>query len=273
MAASLTIEHLTFQYADGNPPVLSNLSLTVPSHSCCAVLGPTGSGKTTLLHLIAGSLLKHHPSSIVRGSVVIDNVQYQPAPKEVLFPAVGLTLQDPYVQLSGIRETVHTEVALTLELLGTDTSNIDAQVERTLRELGLSELSHRQPNTLSGGETQRVALATIFVAHPSLLLMDEPATALDYGAQTKLISTLRHLKEKTTLLMTDTHIDFVLEVADRFVVLDKGTCVLSCSKEEFLNHLPKLGKLLPIEDWREVLRLRERRDPQTERVFKALGLA
>ncbi len=202
---------------------------------------------------------------------MINHVRYEPAPKEVLFPTVGLTLQDPYVQLSGIRETVHSEVALTLELLGTEPSMIDAQVQKTLRELGLYELSHRRPNTLSGGETQRVALATVLVADPLLLLMDEPATALDYGAQAQLKSTLRHLKEKTTLLITDTHIDFVLEVADRFVVLDKGTCILSCSKAEFLAHLPELGNLLPVDDWREVLKLRERRSPHTERVFKALG--
>lgn len=274
MAPSITLESVTYRYAPGTAPALSDLSISLPGGTCCAILGPTGSGKSTLVQLLAGILAKHHPESVGEGSLTIGDHRYTPLPNDILFPDVGLTLQDPYVQISGIRETTRKEIELTLETLGRDLVNEGGNIERLMHQLGITHLAARKPTTLSGGETQRVALATILIANPDVLLLDEPATALDYGAQANLKLILQSLRGAATVLFTDTHIDLPLEVADYFIVLKAGSLQFGGNRKQFLEHLPDFADLLPVEAWGKVLSALKG-DPQSlfvRRIVQAAGL-
>lgn len=272
MAPPITLERVTYRYAPGTAPALSDLSVSLPGGTCCAILGPTGSGKSTLMQLLAGVLAKHHPESVGEGILTIGDRQYTPLPNEILFPDVGLALQDPYVQISGIRETTRKEIELTLETLGRDVVNEGGNIRRLMHQLGIAHLATRKPTTLSGGETQRVALATILIANPEVLLLDEPATALDYGAQANLKLILQSMRGTATVLFTDTHVDLPLEVADFFIVLKSGSVQFEGNRKRFLEHLPDFADLLPVEAWGKVLSaLKE--DPQSPSVRRIVQTA
>jgi energy-coupling factor transporter ATP-binding protein EcfA2 len=249
MAQRLIIQNLSLQYSASEPKALSSLSLEVPAGSCCAILGPTGAGKSTLLHCLAGTMRRHHPESLSTGQIQIGEVAHHGVPEHILFPVSGLVLQDPYVQISGVRDTVYDEILFTLENLGTMPQRPREVIETLLKGLGVDHLAARKPTSLSGGETQRVALAAIMIAQPHVLLLDEPTTALDSNAQEKLRLILHSLRGKTTILLTDTQIDFALAVADQFIVLDGGRIIFQGNLKALMTQLKSLSSLLPVDSW------------------------
>jgi energy-coupling factor transport system ATP-binding protein len=274
MAEQLNIRNLTLQYSASDTKALSNLSLDVEAGTCCAILGSTGAGKSSLLHCIAGTMRRHHPESVASGTVAIGTARFDGIPGRILFPTAGLVLQDPYVQISGIRDTVYEEVLFTLENLGTTLRNPSESIDSLLNDLGISHLARRKPTTLSGGETQRVALATIMIAQPKILLLDEPTTALDSAAQNKVRLILHSLREKTTVLVTDSLLDFGLSVADKVIVLEQGTLRFDGDRTLFMNDLEKFSAILPVEKWMRAQRNISKRaqSGHSNLVQKVLGM-
>jgi energy-coupling factor transporter ATP-binding protein EcfA2 len=252
MAERLTIKHITFQYSVAQPKAISDFSVDVEAGTCCAILGPTGAGKSTLLHALAGTLRRHHPESVAAGSIRIGENTFDDLPQQVLFPLTGLVLQDPYVQISGVRETVFDEIMFTLENLEKKPDNPAQLIHSLLRRLGVDHLAGRKPTSLSGGETQRVALAAIMIAEPKILLLDEPTTALDSSAQDKLMRILLSLRGSTTVFLTDAHVDFALAVADQIVVLNQGKAVFRGTTSNFMDACGQFTTLLPLDRWLRV---------------------
>jgi energy-coupling factor transport system ATP-binding protein len=249
MAQRLTIKDLSLQYSASEPRALSSISLEVVAGSCCAIIGPTGAGKSTLLHCLAGTMRRHHPESLAAGQIQFGETRFNGVPDHVLFPIAGLVLQDPYVQISGVRETVFDEVLFTLENLGTIPQDPRQTILSLLQRLGIDHLADRKPTSLSGGETQRVALAAILIAQPPLLLLDEPTTALDSSAQEKLRSILRSLRGRTTVLLTDTQIDLALAVADQILLLDHGRIIFEGNSPTLLSQLHSFSSIVPVGGW------------------------
>jgi len=252
MAQRLTIQDLSLQYSATDLRVLSSLSLDVDAGSCCAIIGPTGAGKSTLLHCLAGTMRRHHPESVASGRIQIGETLFEGLPDQILLPIAGLVLQDPYVQISGVRDTVFDEVLFTLENLGTIRQDPQKAIMSLLGRLGIDHLAERKPTSLSGGETQRVALAAILIAQPPVLLLDEPTTALDSNAQDKLRLILRSLRGTTTVLLTDTQIDFALSIADQILILDHGTFIFQGDLRTLLSQIHKFSSTLPVERWLQV---------------------
>lgn len=253
MAPEITIKDFSFRYSASTRNVLTKFTLNIPAGICCAILGPTGAGKTTLLQALSGILGKHHSQAVASGEIVIGENTFQPLPKSILFPKVGLALQDPYVQISGIRSTVFEEIAFTLENLGEQLDHAEQRITFILGLLGINHLAHRKPTELSGGELQRVALATILVAQPTLLLLDEPTNALDNVARAKLKAVLRSLKGKATIIVSDTSLDFSAGLADMFIVLSEGGVLFEGNQRELLNRLNEFGELLPTKGWSHIV--------------------
>lgn len=258
MALRINIENLSYRYFEGGDPVFSDFSLEIPEGSCCALLGPTRAGKTTILEILSGVAGSQCKTSVASGSVLIGQQSYTPIPNVSLFPTVGLVLQDPEVQISGIKETVESEVAFTLEQLPFPLLEKQQRVRTILNDLALAPLAQRHPMDVSGGERQRIALASILAAAPSLLLLDEPANALDGRSQQLLRENLRVRKGTTTIIVSDYSIDFSLGLADLFVVLSAGRIVFQGGSDDVFRNIDALRDLLPLEYW-ELLRGRRPR--------------
>jgi energy-coupling factor transport system ATP-binding protein len=252
MADRVAISSFSLQYSPSTPGVLSSVTLEIPEGTCCAVIGPTGAGKSSLLSCLAGTMRRHHPESISSGRIRIGETIYDGLPGQILFPAVGLVLQDPYVQLSGVCDTVYDEILFTLQSMGPLTTDPDQVIMSLMRDLGVDHLSHRKPTSLSGGETQRVALATILVARPSVLLLDEPVTALDPNARERLRRILKSLRGSATIILTDTQPDFALGVCDQIIVLDRGRAIFQGKPGQFFKRMQEFGSTLPLEPWNQL---------------------
>jgi energy-coupling factor transport system ATP-binding protein len=276
MADRIALSSFSFQYSPSTPRVLSSLSLEIAGGTCCAILGPTGAGKTSLLHCLSGIMRRHHPEAMSSGKIQIGKLSFDELPPQILFPTVGLTLQDPHVQISGVRDTVFGEVLFTLENTGTMPQNPSVVILPLLRSLGIDLLADRKPTSLSGGETQRVALATILVAQPPVLLLDEPATALDMTAQEMLRGILRSMKGKTTIVLTDTQLDFALGVCDQIIVLDEGAILFDGTPAAFLRRMQDFATALPLESWNqmepELVEMLNHPSTRGSRITRALGI-
>ncbi len=276
MADRLVIQSFSHQYSASTPRVLSGISLEIPSGTCCAILGPTGAGKSSLLQCLAGTMHRHHPEAVASGLIQIGDRSFEGLPHDVQFPSVGLALQDPHVQISGVRDTVFAEILFTLENTGKVPDDPGAVILPLLRELGIDHLADRKPTSLSGGETQRVALATILVAEPPVLLLDEPTTAMDLSAQEKLSRILRRMKQRTTIVLTDTQLDFALGICDHIVVLEQGSILFDGGPAAFFRRLDEFRNSLPLENWlplqQDMIKLLDEPSPFGSRLATALGL-
>ncbi len=272
MALEAVISNFSFQYWKDAPFALSDVRVSFPSGSVTALLGPTNAGKSTLLHAVSGILGSHNSQGIANGKMKIGDNHFEPMPKSVLFPTVGLTIQEPYFQVSGLRETAIEEIALTLETLGVGPDEATSRARMLLDQFGLAHLASRKPFTLSGGELQRIALATIVVAHPPILLLDEPSYSLDGLALQRLASMLCSWKGGTTTVIADCQIALAMMTADHFVVLNEGRVQFTGNRKEFFGALPDFSSILPVDRW---IQVRQEMSflPLDERILRIVELA
>lgn len=258
MNPALIIQRLSFRYAGVTRPALSEISLSLPPKTVCAVLGPASSGKSTLFQALAGIAGKHYPAAEITGQLSIDGSPLEEIPREILFPTIGLVMQEPQVMLSGMYETVEQEIAFTLHNLGYPPAEIENRVQEILTTLHLQHLATRHPQRLSGGELQRVAMATILVAKPSVLLLDEPRNSLDCAGIDALVGILREYKQSSTILFSDYQIELALATADYILTIDGGKQLFFGPTAEFLRRIREFTSFLVTHDWVECLEAAQR---------------
>ncbi len=216
--ADLVVKNLGLRLGDNE--ILKGVALSVTPGQVVALLGPSGSGKTTLLRAVAG-LETPHGGSIAIGS----NVFYDAA-RGIELPAekrgLGLVFQS-YALWP--HRTVFDNVAYGLKLRGAATAEIKTRVEKTLQQIGLSDLAARYPHQLSGGQQQRVAIARALVYEPPVILLDEPLSNLDAKLREEARAWLRTLI--VTLGLSAIHVTHdqveAMAIADHIVLLDAGT--------------------------------------------------
>ena len=211
---SLSINGLTVEL--GHTEIIHGLDLHVMSGERFAIMGPSGSGKSTLLRAIAGLVT---PSS---GTVVIDGVDITATPTHRR--PIGLMFQDhalfPHMSVAG-------NVGYGLRMAGMDSSSRDQAVSALLDRVGLTGLADRKPDTLSGGEQQRVALARTIALEPSLVMLDEPLGSLDVGLREDLLFHIRSVVDQvgtTSLYVTHDRAE-AFAFADRLAIVSDGHIV------------------------------------------------
>lgn len=231
---ALEISHLTFTHTTATKPSLKDISFSAQSGELVAVVGANNSGKSTLCYALSGVIPNFYHGSF-DGSVVIETMNTTEHTISELAQKVGLVIQNPANQLSGVRYTVFEEIAFGLENQGVNRSEIIKRVRTVLTETGLSDLSDRSPYQLSGGQQQKLALASVLAMSPSILILDEPTTFLDPNGGRKVFDILQELKNQgKTIIITEQRLEWVAEYADRVLVLVNGELVLSGRPEEVL---------------------------------------
>ncbi|MDQ2839482.1 MAG: energy-coupling factor ABC transporter ATP-binding protein [Acidobacteriota bacterium] len=210
---------VSFSY--GNVLALQDLSLSIERGERIALLGANGSGKSTLFRLLAALAFPDRGSICYLGHE-LTAARLQQADFFYDFRrSVGVVFQNPDVQL--FNPSVFDEVAFGPLQLGWAQSEIRSRVEQILSILGISSLASRAPHRLSGGEKKRVALASVLVTEPQVLLLDEPIESLDPTSQNGIIDLLSSMASGPRTVITATHDLNALEsIADRCVVLKDG---------------------------------------------------
>ncbi|HTS25043.1 MAG TPA: energy-coupling factor ABC transporter ATP-binding protein [Bryobacteraceae bacterium] len=213
---------------------LTDLSLTIAEGTRVALLGANGSGKSTLLRILDGLYFPDSGSVRFRGRELTEQNFADDAFAHEFRRQVGLVFQNPDVQL--FNPTVFDEVAFGPLQLRLPRSEVRDRVGEILDRLRITHLKDRIPHRLSGGEKKRVALASVLVLDPAVLLLDEPTSALDPRSQSQLIDLLVDWGGGAKSVITATHdLGDLEDIADRCFVLDGGQLVAEAPPADVLR--------------------------------------
>ena len=239
----ISLEQVTYTYPGGASPALKNVTLSIPAGQFCALVGANGAGKTTLAYVLSG-FVPHFYHGTLTGHVKVGGKNTQETPLGELVLTTGLVFQNPFNQISGTKFTVREEVAFGLENLGVPRPEMLARVEATMALVGILELAERSPLALSGGQMQRVAIASILAMQPRVLVLDEPTAQLDPIGSREVFAAVRALVGEggLTVVMCEHKLEWVAVFADRVIALADGELVGDGPPAEVLTDEALLGR-------------------------------
>jgi cobalt/nickel transport system ATP-binding protein len=225
------IQNVRYRY-DQAVTALDGLSLQVSQGQRVVLLGPNGSGKSTLLRMLDGLLFPESGSILFSGEPLTE-ARLQDEPFRFAFRRrVGFVFQNPDVQL--FNPTVFDEVAFGPLQMGWSRAEIGSRVELALETMGISHLKSRAPYHLSGGEKKRVALASVLVLQPEVLLLDEPTGGLDPRSQSQIIDLLSNGQAIPTVVAATHDLNMVEHIASHCYVIESGHIVAGGSPQAIL---------------------------------------
>ncbi|AKG39299.1 hypothetical protein MA03_01765 [Infirmifilum uzonense] len=239
----IIVENLTYAYPTSKDFVLKKVNFEVHRGEVLAILGPNGSGKSTLCKSLNG-LVPHFYGGRYGGKVIIDGQEVLNTSVSQLATKVGLVFQDPEDQISGLALTVWEEVAFGLMMLGKPKEEIRQRVEEAIRYVGLEGLEKRSPFELSGGQMQRLAIATVLALRPEVIVMDEPTAQLDPIGKFEVLSVIEKLaNEGSTIVIAEHEIEEVAYFADKALVLFNGEVIAYGPVREVLRKVDELKSI------------------------------
>jgi biotin transport system ATP-binding protein len=193
----------------GGKSVLAGLNVTLAERRI-AIVGPNGSGKSTLSRLLNGLVLPDH------GRVLVDGLDTRKSARDVR-RRVGFVFQNPDNQI--VFPIVAEDMAFGLKNIGIPKAEIPGRVAEALRAFGISHLADRPSHALSGGEKQLVALASVMVMQPEIVVFDEPTTLLDLRNRNRIRDAIAAMRQAAIVVTHD--LDLVTGF-DRVLVIDGG---------------------------------------------------
>jgi cobalt/nickel transport system ATP-binding protein len=220
---------------------LDSVSLAIELGQRVVLLGANGSGKSTLLRLLDGLYFPEIGAVRFCGDSLTEERLQQEQFSFAFRRRVGMVFQNPDVQL--FNPSVLDEVAFGPLQLRWSRDTIRERVAQTLDSMGILHLKDRPPHQLSGGEKKRVAIASVLVLDPEVLLLDEPTAALDPRSQSQIIDLLSGWKDAGKTVVTATHdLDTVEDIADTCYVFQGGRVVAQGSPASVLGNTPLLQR-------------------------------
>lgn len=253
----IVLDNLSVRYRGEDEAALKGISLTAKTGQIIGIIGNSRSGKTTLCDVLSG-IIPNIVSGHVSGTVRLGEFSPFEAFDEYNFHT-GVVLQNTAGQLSGLSDTVFDEIAFGLINQGMSEEEASESVVRAACQMGLEDLLEQAPDTLSGGQTQRLAIASEIAFDPEFLIMDDPTSQMDPVGRKEFFEWLAGCSEKTIFIVSN-EVDDLCEIADQLWVLEKGELIASGKPLDVINqvaeghdlYLPvvyrmakELGKKLP----------------------------
>jgi energy-coupling factor transport system ATP-binding protein len=219
----IEIEDVTFSYsAQPEAPALHGLTCRIEQGSFVGITGLGEAGKSSFCRLIAG-YIPHFFDGDFSGRVRVDGIDTRETTIGELSSKVGFVFENPFDQLTGASLTVLEEVAFGLENLGLPRREIESRATESLDQVGIGHLLDRHPLRLSGGQSQRLALASVLAARPEIFVLDEPTSQLDPLGAEEVFGVAADLHRRGyTVLLVSQDLDRLAVRADRLIVLDDG---------------------------------------------------
>ncbi|MGH2536565.1 MAG: energy-coupling factor ABC transporter ATP-binding protein [Candidatus Promineifilaceae bacterium] len=217
------LEGVSYTYPRGEQPALADLDLSIPAGQFCALIGANGAGKSSLCYALTGFIPHFYRGRLV-GKVEVAGRDVAATPPAELAGQVGFVFANPFNQISGARFSVREEVAFGLENLGVPRDEMAGRVYEALQLTGLEALAERSPFELSGGEQQRLAIASVLVMRPAVLVLDEPTSQLDPAGARDVFGALCGLSAGlgTTIVLAEQRLEWVAVHAERVLALAAG---------------------------------------------------
>lgn len=253
---AIVFDHFSFQYDSAEKQALKDVSLVIEQGDFVVLAGNGGSGKSTLIHCING-IIPGFIKGQIDGSLMLDDLDTQNVRTVELTKKVGVVFQNAEMQF--FTTTVEEELALALENMGVPRETILQRIAWALEMTGLEAFRTRPLYALSGGQKQLVAIASILVMQPDILLLDEPTANLDPLGSENVYRCVRDIQRKlgSTIILIDHKIDMIIENIGtdfRMVALKDGQIIADDKSANVLTNIPLVEdiglKVLPaVEVW------------------------
>lgn len=238
----IDLKGIAFQDQGSPRAALRGVDLSIAPGEFVGIIGPSGAGKTTLTQVLNG-IVPHHRVGDFYGHARIDGQDTVTTPPAELARTVGSVFQD--IEGQFVSAMVEDEVLYALENFGFDRAEIPGRVERALEAMGIAHLRHRSLGTLSGGQKQKVALASIMALSPRLLVLDEPTGELDPQSSLQVFELLRGFQRDlgATVVVVEQKIMLLCAFVQRLIVLKDGQVALDGTVREVLERADLLEEI------------------------------
>lgn len=235
----LCLKDFSFKYAESDRFALRDINLVVPEGCFMGITGAAGSGKSTLTYAMNGIIPHCYPGEFF-GSVIVGSLDTVDASLTDISRLVGSVCQDIDSQM--VASIVEDEVLYGLENFGVRHDEVEERIGEALDLMGIADLRTRSIDSLSGGQKQKVALASIIALHPKVLLLDEPTAELDPASSLSVFELLREyaLDHGTTVIVVEQKIALLADFADKLVIVDDGCIRFDGPPAEVLAHSDEL---------------------------------
>lgn len=255
------LDGVNYWYPSSSEPVLRDIHLRANRGEIILLTGPSGCGKSTLARILNG-LIPNFYGGRLEGKISIVGMDPRTTPTYMLARHVGFVFQNPENQLFFSR--VEKELAFGLENLGVDPKIIVEKIEKTLKEYDIEKLRDRSPFELSGGQQQKVAIASVMIMDPEIIVLDEPTANLDPVSAIKILGLVKKktLEKNTLTIIIEHRIELVLPFITRLIVMKDGKIVADGKPIETIMDYRHIIGIPPI------LRLYERLEENGIRIPK-----
>ena len=236
----IALDRLSVSY--GTTTAVRGLTLQANRGEFMLLTGPSGCGKSSLARALSG-LIPHAFPGRVEGKIEVAGIDPRTVPLPRSAQRVGMIFQNPGAQLFNL--TVEDEVAFGPRNLGLDETQVGRRVDHALTAIGVAHLRDRKTITLSGGEKQRVAIASVLAMGPQLLILDEPTSSLDLPGTRQVVDALErlHRDEGTTILLIEHRLGEVAQLANRTLLMHEGALVSEGPTREILSDRSLMSQL------------------------------
>lgn len=241
----ISFKNVSLIYPHATKTVLEDLTCEIEEGEMVLVIGQTGIGKSSILRLING-VVPHHTGGILSGDVSVDGISTSMVRPGELAHLIGIVGQNP--SRGFVTDMVEDEIAFGMESHNFPQDVMRKRIEEALDQVGLYALRSRSIATLSGGEQQRLAIASALVMHPKILVLDEPTSALDPVAAEEILSLLHRLVHdlSITVILSEHRLERVIQFVDRILLIEGDGGVSIGSPADILTQtdlVPPIVKL------------------------------
>ncbi|MFW9949432.1 MAG: energy-coupling factor ABC transporter ATP-binding protein [Candidatus Thorarchaeota archaeon] len=223
-----------FRYKGNENYALNNVNLEITENKFILLAGETGSGKTSLIRCMNG-LIPQFYSGYYKGSVIVNGKNTVNTAISELSLEIGIVFQNPENQL--VAMNVEHEIAFGMENLGFSREIIKKKIDEVIQLTEIEKITNKAPFEISGGEQQRVAIASILVLEPKVIILDEPTANLDPLFANKILQLLKkiQMERKVTIIISEHRMDLIFPLIDEIILIKDGKVVLHDTKEKVIN--------------------------------------
>jgi energy-coupling factor transport system ATP-binding protein len=239
----IQLRDVSYRPVSSDHDILQGIDLDIHEGDFVLLLGPAGSGKTMLTHCFNG-LIPHVHEGMLQGSVTVGGKDTQTHPIHELASVVGMVFQNPDDQIISLK--VVNEVAWGVENQGLAHKEIVKRVEEFMDLLDISELRERLTFAISGGQKQKVSIASNLAMLQDVLVLDDPTTDLDPVCKLEVVEVLARLQRESgkTIVVIEHDLNDLIELSNRAIVMDKGRILFDAeSRQLFTDHYRQLEEL------------------------------
>ncbi|WP_050607681.1 ABC transporter ATP-binding protein [Clostridium niameyense] len=240
----ITVENLSYFYGGCNNRSLQDINIRIKKEDFILLCGESGSGKSTLIKCLCGSIPNFYGGKI-RGNIYIEGKNLKNILPKDLKGKITVVFQHPEKQI--IMNKVHREIAFGIENIGLDERIIKRRVMESLQFCNILHLAYKDVDSLSGGEKQKVSIASALAYRPECIILDEPTSQLDPLSKEEIVNIIKKINKEfgITIIVVEQRIEKWFECANKIAFMKKGKLDFNGTSEEFIKHYEKVKYFLP----------------------------